>query len=143
MAGPKMVPSSAQVSERMSRHPRRDTAPELALRRALHARGLRFRTHFPVPGLSRRTIDVAFTRPRLAVFVDGCFWHGCAAHRSIPAANNDWWAAKLAANAARDADTEQHLLQHDWTVIRIWEHEPLPEALERILMAIETLNDGT
>lgn len=92
MAGPHA--SSAAVSARMSRHPRRDTGPELVLRRALHAAGLRYRVGYPVPGLPRRTIDIAFTRAKVAVFVDGCFWHGCEQHRTVPTANGAWWAEK-------------------------------------------------
>ena len=81
---------------------RRNTVPELAVRRLLHAAGLRYRVVYPVPGQRRRTIDIAFTRPRLAVFIDGCFWHGCRAHGSQPRANSEWWRHKIAANQARD-----------------------------------------
>lgn len=128
--------SSAGVSQRMSRHPRRDTTPELMLRRALHARGLRYRTHLPVPGLRRRTIDIAFTRRRLAVFVDGCFWHGCGDHRSIPAANRDWWSTKIAATIARDTETERVLAEQGWSVLRIWEHEPVSVAVDLVVRAL-------
>lgn len=113
----------------MSRHPRRDTGPELALRSLLHASGLRFRVAYPVPGMPRRSIDIAFTRPKVAVFVDGCFWHGCPVHRGVPRANHDWWAAKLAANRARDAETTEHLAALGWRVLRVWEHEPADQAL--------------
>jgi DNA mismatch endonuclease (patch repair protein) len=84
-----MVPSSVQVSERMSKHPRRDTGPELELRRLLHTAGLRYRVQYPVPGWKRRTIDIAFTRRKVAVFINGCFWHGCTKHRGVPASNRD------------------------------------------------------
>ena len=92
----------------MSVAPRRDTAPELALRRALHAAGYRYRVVHPVPGNRRRSIDIAFTRAGVAVFVDGCFWHGCPEHGTRPRANSDWWSTKLAANHARDEDTDGH-----------------------------------
>lgn len=107
----------------MSTARRRDTSPELALRRELHGLGLRYRVTYPVPGQRRRTIDVAFTRAKVAVFVDGCFWHGCPEHGNQPRANSAWWQAKLAANQARDLDTDRLLSELGWTVIRVWEHE--------------------
>lgn len=126
------VPSSAAVSAQMSRHPRRDTGPELALRKLLHAAGYRYRVQYPVPGRPRRTIDVAFTKQRVAVFVDGCFWHGCTIHRTVPTANNAWWQEKLAKNLARDNETTAHLAALGWSVIRVWEHNSAEEAVERI-----------
>ncbi|GAA5161349.1 very short patch repair endonuclease [Ornithinimicrobium tianjinense] len=111
---------------------RRDTAPEVALRRALHAQGRRFRVVYPVPGNRRRTIDIAFTRAKVAVFVDGCFWHGCPEHGTQPRANSGWWAAKLAANRARDEDTDRLLREAGWRVIRVWEHEDVATALARV-----------
>jgi DNA mismatch endonuclease (patch repair protein) len=107
----------------MSRQARRDTAPEVALRRELHRRGLRFRVDWPLPGMPRRRADIAFTRSRVAVFVDGCFWHSCPEHRTAPAANRAWWAAKLDANESRDRNTNEHLAALGWTVLRFWEHE--------------------
>lgn len=127
-----VTPSSAAVSARMSRHPRRDTRPELALRRGLHAAGHRYRVHYPVPGKPRRTIDIAFTRKRLALFVDGCFWHGCPEHGGIPSANSEWWREKLLKNKSRDANTDEHLRGLGWRVIRVWEHEGVGEALHRL-----------
>ena len=94
------------------------------MRRLLHARGLRYRVAYAVPGIRRRTIDVAFTRQRVAVFIDGCFWHGCADHGTSPAANAEWWRTKLATNRERDLDTTQRLEEMGWTVLRFWEHEP-------------------
>ena len=126
-------PSSQAVSTRMARARRRDTAPELALRRQLHARGFRYRVAFPIPGKRRRTIDIAFTRKRLAVFVDGCFWHGCPVHGTSPRQNSDWWRTKLTANQRRDADTTQVLVAQGWTVIRLWEHEPASVAADRVV----------
>lgn len=116
----------------MSAARRRDTAPELALRRELHARGLRYRVTYPVPGQRRRTIDVAFTRIKVAIFVDGCFWHGCPDHGTKPRSNSTWWTSKLAANRARDEDTDQTLSDMGWTVVRVWEHEPVADAASRI-----------
>ncbi len=132
-----MVPSSAQVSERMSKHPRRDTGPELKLRRLLHAAGLRYRVHYPVPGWERRTIDIAFTRQKVAVFIDGCFWHGCSQHRNVPASNSDWWQEKLIKNATRDTETDAHLRRLGWRVIRLWEHDSAPEGFERVRQTID------
>ncbi|MBY9075947.1 very short patch repair endonuclease [Nocardioides sp. WL0053] len=107
----------------MSRLARRHTKPEVALRRELHRRGLRFRVQLPVPGNRRRTIDIAFTRVKLAVFVDGCFWHGCPEHGVKPSTNPEWWRWKLARNQERDADTTRLLEEAGWTVLRLWEHE--------------------
>jgi DNA mismatch endonuclease, patch repair protein len=125
-------PSSVAVSGRMSAQRSRDTGPEVALRKALYARGLRFRIHWPVPELPRRTIDIAFPGRRVAVFVDGCFWHGCDAHGSVPASNREWWNAKLAKNRARDADTDDHLRVAGWAVVRIWEHEDPVVVADRV-----------
>lgn len=124
--------SSTVASNRMSTARRRDTAPEVALRRELHARGLRYRVTYPVPGQRRRSIDVAFTRAKVAVFVDGCFWHGCPEHGTRPRSNSLWWQEKLAANIARDTDTDRVLRDLGWLVLRIWEHEPPAKAAELV-----------
>lgn len=107
----------------MSRHPRRDTGPELAVRRILHSDGYRYRVNYPVVDLRRRTIDIAFPRAKVAIFIDGCFWHGCSEHRTIPSANRNWWEAKIAATRLRDAETADHLERSGWTCLRFWEHE--------------------
>lgn len=127
--------SSAQVSARMSRLARRDNSQELGLRRQLHALGMRYRVHFPVPGAPRRTVDIAFTRRRLAVFVDGCFWHGCPEHGTSPQSNSEWWRQKLLANKRRDDDTDRILRDQGWTVMRVWEHEAVESAVTRIALA--------
>jgi len=131
---------SPELSERMSRAARRDTAPELALRQELHRRGRRYRVVTRVPGRNRRTIDIAFTRARLAVFVDGCFWHGCPEHGTRPAHNSEWWVTKLAANEGRDRDTDQHLAKEGWAVLRIWEHVPAVQAADQVEAALAGLN---
>src|SRR4051794_37394923 len=106
---PKVVPPHPSVSARMSRTRGRDTAPELALRRAVHAKGLRYRVDVaPVRGIRRRA-DLVFTRARVAVFVDGCFWHGCPVHATWPATNAEFWREKLEANRRRDRDTDSQL----------------------------------
>lgn len=116
----------------MSEQKRLGTAPEIALRRALFARGWRYRVGYKVPGLPRRTIDVAFPRRRVAVFVDGCFWHGCPEHCIPPKNNAEWWAAKLAGNEARDRDTDRTLMAHGWESVRLWEHLTVIEAVDRV-----------
>ncbi|MEV3858543.1 very short patch repair endonuclease [Streptomyces sp. NPDC050095] len=120
---PSPISSSAAVSARMSRQGSRDTAPELAVRRLLHAAGLRYRLNVPVPDMRRRTIDITFGKDKIAVFMDGCFWHGCPQHATKPKANADWWRTKLAKNMARDRETTVHLEEYGWTVLRFWEHE--------------------
>lgn len=106
----------------MSRQRIRDTAPEVALRRELHRRGLRYRVEFPLP-IPRRRADIAFPKRRVAIFVDGCFWHGCPVHVTSPKTNGDWWTKKLAANKCRDEDTNARLEAAGWVVVRMWEHE--------------------
>ena len=114
----------------------RDTAPELALRSALHALGLRFRVDArPVAAIPRRA-DVVLRGDRVAVFLDGCFWHGCPDHFRPPATHADYWTAKIAANRARDASTGALLEAAGWAVIRVWEHEPTPDAARRVLAAL-------
>lgn len=102
----------------------RDTSPEIALRRALFARGLRFRTHLRI---GRVTPDVVFTKVRLAVFVMGDFWHSCPRHGTRPKTNSDWWAAKLAATRSRDERQRAELEALGWVVLWVWECED-PEA---------------
>lgn len=116
----------------MSGLARQDTAPELALRRALHALGLRYRIQVRVPGNNRRRIDIAFTRAKVAVFVDGCYWHGCPEHGTRPKANREWWDWKIQRNRDRDADTNRLLDEQGWAVIRVWEHEHSVAAAERV-----------
>lgn len=101
----------------------RDTGPELAVRRALHARGLRYRVDHPVPFDRRRRADIVFTRAEVAVFIDGCFWHGCPEHGTTPRTNTAFWTAKIARNRERDQDTTDRLDALGWTVLRFWEHE--------------------
>lgn len=130
--------SSEAASRSLSARRRRDTAPEIAVRRLLHAAGLRYRVAFPIPGQRRRTIDVAFTRQRIAVFIDGCFWHGCPQHGSTPDANREWWLRKVAANQARDRDTDRVLMELGWTVLRFWEHENPHEVEQAVRNLITT-----
>lgn len=115
---------------------RRDTKPELAVRSALHRAGLRYRVdHPPVPGLRRRA-DIAFTRQRIAVFIDGCFWHGCPEHRTRPRRNADYWGPKIERNRERDRDTNERLAAAGWIVLRFWEHEPIDLIVSTIGAAV-------
>lgn len=121
----------------MSRLGRRDTLPERAIRSELHRRGLRFRVdRAPLPGLRSRA-DIVFGPARVAVYVDGCFWHSCPEHGTRPKANSDWWERKLDRNQERDRETDHVLREHGWTVIRIWEHEDPAAAADRVEKALE------
>lgn len=131
-----VVPSSPQVSERMSRARREHTSPERALRSALHRRGLRFRVQRPLPFDRRRKADIAFAGARVAVFVDGCFWHSCPEHATFPKANEQFWREKLQRNRQRDAETDAELAAAGWLAIRVWEHEDPVEAAARIAAAV-------
>lgn len=117
---------------------RRDTKPEIELRRLLHASGFRYRVAWPVPGLTRRTIDIAFTRRRVAVTAFGCFWHSCPLHGTRPRANGEWWERKLRRNRERDLETRVHLEGLGWAVIEVWEHEAAQDAFERVVGVLET-----
>ncbi|HSR94641.1 MAG TPA: very short patch repair endonuclease [Solirubrobacterales bacterium] len=109
-----------------------ETAPEIALRSILHRSGLRFRKHVaPLPGL-RCQADVVFTRAKVVVFVDGCFWHRCPLHATFPKANAAWWRAKLEQNFERDRRNDKALTRAGWTVVRVWEHEDPDAAAGRI-----------
>ena len=124
--------TSDGVRKSMQSNKGRDTSIELRVRRELFALGLRYRVnHRPVPTF-RRTADIVFTRLRLAVFIDGCFWHGCSQHYTSPKANSEFWSKKIAANIARDLDTSTRLEAACWTVMRFWEHEPPDSVVESI-----------
>lgn len=135
--------TDARTSDRMSRQRTRDTAAEWALRRLLHARGLRYRVDAVLPGLPRRRADILFPRQKVAVFVDGCFWHGCPDHKTEPKSNADWWATKLARNAQRDRETDAHLTELGWNVVRIWEHEDPECAADRVEAAVRSGQTGS
>jgi DNA mismatch endonuclease (patch repair protein) len=135
--------SSATARRKMQAQPSRDTGPELALRRALHARGLRYRVHQrPVPEL-RRQADVVFRPARVAVFVDGCFWHGCETHGRRRHDVNGWyWPEKIERNRRRDADTDARLAAAGWTVVRVWEHEAADAAAQRVISVVAAATGG-
>jgi len=130
-------PTPQDVSKRMAKTHGRDNAREIAIRSGLHKQGLRFRIHYTIDAISRRTIDIAFPRLRLAVFCDGCFWHGCPKHRTFPRTNASWWLRKIDTNIARDQDTSRRLRANGWKVVRIWGHVDTADAVRTIAHAIE------
>ncbi|MFE1166182.1 very short patch repair endonuclease [Nocardiopsis sp. NPDC058789] len=130
---PGSTASSLNARSSMRGNRGRDTKPELLLRSALHRRGMRYRVSArPVPGL-RRTADLVFVRARVAVFVDGCYWHGCPEHLRPARANGAFWRDKIATNRARDAETNRILSEEGWDVLRFWEHEAPDTAADRVV----------
>ncbi len=134
---PGMSWASSQTTRRaMQGNRSRDTKPELAARSLIHAQGLRYRVgDRPLPGL-RRTADLVFRRDKIAVFLDGCFWHGCPEHYTQPATNFEYWSAKISGNIERDKDTNARLEQAGWTVLRFWEHEPPETVAEAVSQTV-------
>jgi DNA (cytosine-5)-methyltransferase 1 len=129
--------SSEHIRLRMSSTKRRETGPELALRSVLHRLGYRYRVDRNIDG-TRRRADIVFPKDRLAVFVDGCFWHGCPIHGTLPKQNHDWWLGKLNANKERDSNTDDRLRATGWAVLRFWEHDhPMAAAahVEEVLLS--------
>ena len=121
----------------MQRVRQKNTSAESALRRELHALGLRFRLQVTVLDRPRRVADITFTVPRIAVFVDGCFWHGCPRHATWPKTNASFWRTKISDNRARDKDTNTRLRAIGWTVVRVWAHEPASRAALRIATLVK------
>jgi DNA mismatch endonuclease, patch repair protein len=133
------VTPSAARSRNMAAVKRADTKSEVELRSALHVNGHRFRKDFAlrVGGRLVRP-DIVFTKVRVAVFVDGCFWHMCPRHGTMPATNVTFWRTKLEGNASRDREQARLLTDAGWLVVRIWEHEPLADAVLMVQRAIES-----
>lgn len=124
--------ANESVAARMARQASKDTRPELALRRELHQRGLRFRLgQRPLPTL-RSTPDIVFGPTKVAVYVDGCFWHSCPEHATRPGHNAGWWADKLARNRERDRKADAVLAAAGWAVVRVWEHESPSDAADQV-----------
>ena len=119
------APLNATVSAQMKKMPRHSTAPEMAVRRELHRRGMRYRVH---PECLPGKPDIVFSKARIAVFIDGCFWHGCPAHGTMPKNNRDWWRDKIARNTERDAAKDAELASAGWLCLHFWEHEA-PESV--------------
>jgi len=128
--------SSAANRKSMQGNRSRDTTPELAIRRLLHAEGLRYRVNrSPLKGLRRRA-DVIFGPSKVAVFIDGCYWHGCPDHYVPPKTNPGYWSPKISGNIARDRDTDARLTEAGWLVLRFWEHENAAECSSQIAAAV-------
>jgi DNA mismatch endonuclease (patch repair protein) len=123
---------SAQLSQ--------NTKIEVRLRSLLHARGLRYRVHLRPLKQHRRTADIVFTRAKVAVYVDGCFWHGCPQHGTWPKRNADFWRDKIETNIRRDTETDDSLAKAGWTSVRVWEHEDAETAAERITALVRGRN---
>jgi DNA mismatch endonuclease, patch repair protein len=136
------VKTPAALNERVRRQMRttrtQDTGPELRLRAELHRRGLRYRVHAGVVGLPRSRVDVLFRPTKVAVFVDGCFWHGCKTHKSVPQSNSAWWAAKLTETTMRDRRIDDCLRTLGYVVLRFWEHDDPSESAKQVMQIIES-----
>jgi DNA mismatch endonuclease (patch repair protein) len=117
--------------------PQRDSPPEVALRSELHRLGLRFRLHRSIEEVPRARPDIVFVVAKVAVFVDGCFWHSCPAHGTQPKRNSRWWAEKLRSNSERDQRLTRNLSEAGWTVLRVWEHEDPAEAARKVAAAVQ------
>lgn len=127
---------SPETSRRLAKVRQKGTDAELALRREMHRIGLRYRIDYEVLKKPRRVADVAFSGRKIAVFVDGCFWHGCPEHATWPKRNAEFWREKIEANQRRDADTNDRLRSLGWTVLRFWSHEPPTEAARTVARAV-------
>jgi len=136
-------PSSAAVTRVMKGNRRTDTKPELRLRTELHRRGLRYRKQqlILLPHLRVRP-DISFPRVKVAVFIDGCFWHGCALHGTSPRVNTSYWGPKLQRNRDRDPLVRSGLEDAGWTVVRVWEHENVTAAANEIVAVLSRLRSG-
>jgi DNA mismatch endonuclease (patch repair protein) len=129
-------PSSEDAATRMRATRQTDTAAEMKVRRELHRRGLRYRVDYPIRGVTRARPDVVFSKLKIAVFVDGCFWHSCPEHATTPKVNRGWWVEKLAANVERDERHNRELTEAGWVVFRFWEHEEPADVVDRIEAAV-------
>lgn len=130
MKNPK--PSSLAAHNRMVAQRQRDTEAELHVRRILFRKGMRYRVDYPVLHKPLRRADIAFMGVKVAVFIDGCFWHGCPVHGTRAKANAAFWDDKISTNQKRDKDTNNRLKEQGWSVIRIWEHEDPEKAAKKI-----------
>ena len=128
--------SSGEVARRMRSVRQRDTSCEMAVRRIVHGRGLRYRVDHALPFNRRRRADLLFSRQKVAVFIDGCFWHGCPQHGTSAKSNAEWWRRKIESNRARDADTVRRLEGLGWLTLRFWEHEDPVSVADRVQVAV-------
>ncbi len=127
----------------MSAQSSQNTKIEVRLRSALHARGLRFRIHQRLLTSHRRSADIVFSRAKVAAFVDGCFWHGCPQHATWPKRNADFWRDKIETNIRRDRDTDAALVAAGWSPVRVWEHEDVDAAADRIAELVARSRAGS
>jgi len=125
------------VRRRMQRTARKDNPFERAVRSQLYARKLRYRIHYQIPGLKRTSCDFAFPGLKIAVFLDGCFWHGCELHPPSVKKNAEFWLEKIERNRARDARATVHLAELGWTVLRFWEHEDVATIVSTIVASVK------
>ncbi|MGO1306053.1 MAG: very short patch repair endonuclease [Microbacterium gubbeenense] len=135
--GTRTVPavSSEHARRTMKANRRRDTSIEVAVRTRIFAAGARYRVDFaPDATNRRRRADIVFTRARIAIYIDGCFWHGCGAHFTLPKTNVEYWSAKIARNRERDVETTERLASAGWLVLRFWEHED-PDVIASTIMS--------
>lgn len=133
---PKIQSSSAEASSRMAKVRQKGTDAELALRREIYRIGLRYRVDYEVLKSPRRIADIAFPGRKIAIFVDGCFWHGCPEHATWPKRNAEFWRQKIEANRRRDADTNERLRSLGWTVLRFWSHESPTETAKAVACVV-------
>ncbi len=133
--------STPCARSRMEKQKQRDTGPEMKIRSIIHRAGFRFRTDYRPESSLKTRADIVFPRIKLAVFIDGCFWHSCPIHKTIPKSNTVWWQEKLEANRCRDRAADRALEEFGWTVIRIWEHEDPEQATQKISRILESLYD--
>ncbi|WP_405676636.1 very short patch repair endonuclease [Streptomyces sp. NBC_01511] len=139
---PSSTASSTAVRAVMAANKSRDTKPELALRSLLHRKGLRYRVDTrPLPDL-RRKADVVFPKAKVAVFVDGCYWHGCPEHHRPAKRHSEFWQEKIQGNRDRDAATNLALSESGWIVVRVWEHDPPEEAASRVAEIVRERSGG-
>ena len=137
---PQLLPSSPDTSRRMAKVRQKGTDAEVALRREMYRIGLRYRIDYEVLRKPRRVADIAFPGRKIAIFVDGCFWHGCPEHATWPKRNAEFWQQKIEANRKRDADTNERLRSVGWTVLRFWSHESPTEAARAVARVITTVD---
>ena len=130
--------SKAKRSKVMSSIRSKNTKPELVLRKALWSRGFRYRIHY-----GREKIDIAFPSQKIAIFIDGCFWHGCAQHGTWPVRNASFWRGKIESNMARDRDTDRRLAEEGWLAVRVWEHEDPEMAAMKIARLVGDRRSNT
>jgi DNA mismatch endonuclease (patch repair protein) len=142
----RIQPSSLEASRRMAKVRQTGTGAEVELRRELYRSGLRYRVGHVVMQRPRRVADIAFPGLKIAVFVDGCFWHGCPEHASWPKQNAEFWRHKIETNRSRDADTDERLEAIGWKVVRVWEHESpvtAAEMISRLVAAAKAERSGS